>query len=237
MPYKNPTITEIYAELHLEADVLTEGQFFDVVPQLKKAGFGDVEFARAGLDLDLKSGLPREVKRVRCWNADRTRLVQIGEDLLVVNVLGSYPGWDEFKKLFGVARQALEQGLGEVGVQSLNLLTIDQFEVPRAGFNISRFLNTGGPVMPGWYEGCSEPLDLTMGRGRLQVDGRNRQFRVKVEATRDIVKVRIQAHFHDRVEEGADLVELLERLHDESNDTFEDLITDHLRNEVMGGRV
>ena len=233
MGYRKPTLVETYAELHLVPDALTEAHFFDVVPELKKAGFTDIEFTTVGLDI--KGGLPRQRQRVRCWREGRTELAQVGEDLLVVNLTGTYPGWDAFTELFDVGQQALEAGLGHVEVHSLNLLTTDIFEAAKEGFSISRYLDVGGRVIPNWYEDCSESLDLTLGRGLLPIDGRNRQVRVKVDAGTDPVKVQVHAQFHDVVEGGVSLRDVLERLHAESNRTFESVITDHLRDEVMGG--
>jgi len=162
-------------------------------------------------------------------------LVQVGEDLLAVNLTGEYPGWDAFLRLFNTGRRALEAGLGEFQLRSLNFATIDRFEVAREGFSVSDYLDVGGRVMPKWYADCSESLDLSIGRGLLEPDGRNRQVQVKVQAATDPVKVMLQARFHDLVQEGEDLQKMLARLHKESTDTFESLITDRLRNEVMGG--
>ena len=47
----------------------------------------------------------------------------------------------------------------------------------------------------------------------------------------------MNAQFHKTVQDGADLLDVLEDLHRESTDTFESWITDNVREEVMGGRV
>src|SRR5207249_4220734 len=112
-----------------------EARFFDVVPELKKLGFTDIELATVGLTLDIRQGRPspREKQRVRCWKPGRKELVQVGEDVLVTNLTGEYPGWDAFVHLFAQARQALAVGLGQIGITSLNLGAIDQFVAPQAG--------------------------------------------------------------------------------------------------------
>lgn len=234
MGYKNPTLTESLAELHLVPETLTEAHFFEVVPKLKDAGFTEVEFSMGGLRIE-RGTFPREMQRVRCWKPGRNELVQVGEDLLIVNLTGEYPGWDAFVQLFNTGLSALEAGLGEFQIRSLNFQTIDRFEVAREGFSVSDYLDVGGRVIPKWYADCSESLDLNIGRGLLEPDGRNRQIQVAVKAATDPVKVLLQAHFHDLVQEGVDLQEMLVRIHRESTDTFESLITDRLRNEVMGG--
>jgi len=237
--YKKPTLTETWAEVHLSTGSLTEARFFEVVPRLKELGFVDIEFATVGLSLEIGQGapIPREKQRVRCWKPGRKELVQVGEDLLISNLTGDYPGWDAFVALFTRSLGALQDGLGTPDIRSLNLLTKDDFKVKKAGFLVSDYLNVGGPVVPRWYEGCNESLDLDMGYGLLETDGRNRQIHVTVHAAKDPIAVTIRANFHDRVEEGVDLLGMLERLHSESNATFESLITPRLRDEVMEGRV
>lgn len=239
MAYKSPTLIETYAELHLRPGTLSESRFFELVPELKKLGFDDVEFATVGVTVDIKQGRPspREMQRVRCWKPGRTQLVQVGEDLVVVNLTGPYPGWDAFVGLFGEARRAITQGLGTSELTSLVLGAIDSFEVPKGQFFISEYLRVGGTVIPTWYEDCGESLDLTLGRGVLEVDGRNRQIFVSVRAASDPVRFGFRTQFHDLVQPGSDINALLFRLHDESNATFEALITDHMRYKIMGGRL
>lgn len=240
MGYRKPTLTETLAEINLEPGLLTEARFFDVVPRLQALGFAEIEFASAGISFEPqpgRMGFPKEKQRVRCWRPGRTELAQVSEDLLVMNLTGDYPGWDRFIRLFDEGVGALHAGLGEAPIRSVNLQTIDRFQVPRDGFAVSEYLNTSGEIIPQWYAECRESLDMTLGRGFLQLDGKNRQVVMGVRTVADPVTVQIQATFHDAVREGENLRELLERLHDESNETFELLITDRTRNEVMGGRV
>jgi uncharacterized protein (TIGR04255 family) len=230
-------LVETYAELHLQDDALSQARFFDVVPQLKALGFSEIELATTGLTLDIKQGRPspRETQRVRCWKPGRTELVQVGEDLLAVNLTGHYPGWDAFVDLFGKARNALAAGLGGIVVRSLNFAAIDRFTIPQEGFSFSDYLNVGGSIVPRWYADCAESLDLDMGRGLLERDGHNRQVHIEVRMTQDSVQVTMRTQFHDRVTDGVDLSQLLSRLHAESNETFEAMITDKLRTNIMGG--
>lgn len=237
MAYKKPTLTETYAEIHLAPGVLSEAQFFDVVPRLKTLGFSEVEFSTVGLKLDIKQGRPpRELQRVRCWKPGRTQLVQVGEDLLVANLTGEYPGWSSFVQLFDEAYQALVDGLGKVEPVSLNVAALDSFEVPKEGFSVSEYLAVGGMIIPQWYAQSAESLDLTLGRGLLEVDGENRQVHVSVRSAADPVKISFRTQCHDRLAAGSDLKARLQRLHDNTNSIFEALITDRVRQTVMGGQ-
>lgn len=239
MAYKKPTLTETYAEIHLAPGLLSEARFFDVVPRLKALGFSDVELSTVGMKLDIKQGrpLPRDLQRVRCWKAGRTQLVQVGEDLLIANLTGQYPGWSSFVQLFEEAYQALVDGLGTVEPVSVNVAALDSFEVPKEGFSISDYLAVGGKIIPQWYANCGESLDMTLGRGLLEVDGRNRQVHVSVRSAGDPVKISFRTQCHDRVQAANDLKDLLFRLHDETNSTFEAMITDRVRHTVMGGEL
>lgn len=237
MAYRKPTLTETYSELRLTQGSLTEARFFELVPKVKEKGFTEIEFAAVGLSLEIKEGrpFPREQQRVRCWKPGRTQLVQVGEDLLVINLTGQYPGWDAFLSLFHQGREALSEGLPDVEVDSLSLVTIDKFLVEKDAFSASSHLNVGGPIIPGWYSNTPESLDINLGKGLLAVDGRNRQVNINVKAGSDPVSVTIRSQFVDKLPPGSDLNEVLERLHKESNATFESLITDRLRSEIMGG--
>ncbi len=231
MGYKKPTLSETLAEINLEPGLLTEARFFDVVPRLQALGFSEIEFATAGISFESQPGrigFPKEKQRVRCWRPGRTELAQVSEDLLVMNLTGDYPGWDRFIRL---------DGLGDARVKSINLQTIDRFQVPREGFAVSEYLNASGQVIPKWYVGSRESIDMTLGRGFLQLDGKNRLVAIVVRTMADPVTVQIQAMFHDAVGEDENLRQLLERLHNESNETFELLLTDRTRKEVMGGRI
>lgn len=237
MAYRKPTLIETYVELHLGRGSLTEGQFFDVVPALKKLGYDDIELTTVGLSLDIKQGrpAPREKQRVRCWKPGRRELVQVGEDLLVVNLTGEYPGWDAFLKIFSEAQSALIEGLSRIQIKSINLGSIDRFEVPIDDYSFSSYFDVGGKVVPAWYSNSREAIDIDLGSGILESDGRNRQIHIDVRIA-DSVIIGIRCQFHDAVSSGADLDSVLAQLHDESNEAFESIITDSVREQIMGGK-
>jgi uncharacterized protein (TIGR04255 family) len=237
--YKNPTLVEIYSEIYLEPGSLTEARFFDVVPKLKDAGFSEIEMGTAGLSLEFQAGQglrPKEKPRVRCWKPGKRELAQVGEDLLVVNLMGDYPGWSSFLQLFTQVCDAVRKGLGTVPARSLSLRTIDRFTVPKSDFLVGDYLQVGGPLIPSWYKNSRESIDVTVGKGFLPHDGRNRVIAVAVRTIAEPVMIEMQAAFHNTVSANDDLKNLLETLHAESNETFESLITDRTRNAIMGGQ-
>jgi uncharacterized protein (TIGR04255 family) len=236
--YKNPTLVEIYSEIYLEPGSLTEARFFDVVPKLKDAGFSEIEMGTAGLSLEFQAGhglRSKEKPRVRCWKPGKRELAQVGEDLLVVNLMGDYPGWNSFLQLFTQVCDAVRKGLGTVPASSLSLRTMDRFTVPKNGFLVGDYLQVGGPLVPSWYKDSRESMDVTVGKGFLPHDGRNRVISVAVRTIAEPVMIETQAAFHNTVSANDDLKNVLETLHSESNETFESLITNRTRNVIMGG--
>jgi len=237
--YHKPTLVETYAELYLAPGTLSQSTMFDVVPELKKLGFTDVELNTVGFSVEFKQGNPsrRETQRVRCWKPGRTQLVQVGEDLLVVNLTGQYPGWTAFTTLFSQALTGLHAGVGEPRYVSMALGAIDQFSVmPDAGYHVSDFLAVGGAVVPSWYSGCRESLDMDLGHGILASDGHNRQIHINVRVEPEAVNFMLRTEFRERIETTNELTQMLGKLHDESNVVFEQIITDRLRKQVMGGK-
>ncbi|MGH7709674.1 MAG: TIGR04255 family protein [Gemmatimonadaceae bacterium] len=235
--YRKPTLTETYAELRLAEGSLTEARFFEVVPTLKKRGFADIEFATSGIRLDIREGgaFPREQQRIRCWRNERKELIQVGEDLVIANLTGEYPGWDAFLGIFEECLTALQESLPGVVIDFLSLNTIDAFSVAKRDFRVDDFLHVGGEIIPRWYSGVRESFDIDIGRGLLPIDGANRQIHIKATASSDPVHVRMRCHFQERVPTGSKLEDVLETLHRESNVAFEALITDRVRNDIMGG--
>src|SRR5437867_11131756 len=96
--YKKPVLIEIFAECVLTPGTLPVPRFFDTVPTLKARGFTDIEMI-GNVQMTANEG-PSMQPRIRCWSADRRRLIQIAEDLVIVNLIGDYPGWRPFIELF-----------------------------------------------------------------------------------------------------------------------------------------
>lgn len=90
--------------------------------------------------------------------------------------------------------------------------------------------------MPRWYHDASVSSDITLGRGLLRDDGRNRQIRIAVRVDATQVQIQINSVFHDGLGSSESVDGRLAQLHDESTRTFEGLITDTTR-ALMGGEV
>jgi len=241
LAYKNPTLDEVYAELFCDLNSLRAEDFFSVVPRLAAVGFSDVEFADTGIELlgvplDAEGQvIPKRRHRVRCWLPDHSGLAQVAEDLLAVNLVGEYPGWDRFRELFSLLLASGREGLPDASFSSLSLTTIDRFKVPRSGdFRFGEYIQCGGRFIPEWYKDAREGLDVNLGLGFLATDHFNRKVSVRLRLEEEEAAFQLRAEFHNQLA-GKDPEEVLEDLHRDSNATFEAIITDRVRMEVMGG--
>lgn len=237
MAYKKPILIEIFSELHLAEGGLAPAGFFELVPALKEAGLSEVELAQ--VETLAVNPAQREVRqhtapRVMCWSGDRTKLVQLSPDLVVVNQLGQYLGWGAFEDLFGRVKGILVARLGAVAPTSLSLNTIDSMSPPREDFTVGKYLDCGGMFVPRWYHDVASSADITLGRGLLREDGLNRQLRIAIRVDAATAKVQMNAVFHNALTASDSVDGTLSALHDESTRTFEGVIADGTRT-LMGG--
>ncbi len=239
MGYKNPTLTEILAELHLVTGTLPEKSFMSLARELAAYGFEDQEVMNAVViesqDQGQKSE-PKIVPRIRCWDRERVRLVQISPDVVYANLIGEYPGWEKFIEHLRTTSEAVANALKvPVQITRVDLTTIDKWKVGLAGFTIGQYLNCNGPFIPNWYSEVSVSSDLKLGQGFHHKDGFNKKINVMVRISDDSVQFQIRATF-GVTDQQMDFDALMDRLHNEAVQCFESLITDKVRNEVMGGK-
>jgi len=230
--YKKPVLIEIFAECFLASGTLPGPRFFDIVPALKTRGFTNIEFV-GNVQMTPEEG-PSMQPRVRCWSADKKQLIQIAEDLVIVNLVGEYPGWKPFTDLFELAIR--EVARAETAIKILNLNTIDRFVVPAESYALERYVNCSGEIVPTWYRGSKEPLDITLGHGVVREEGWNRQVNVKVRR-RDGISIEFRVTLQRTIGTQGHWRDTLQELHNDANRIFETLITDATRKDIMGGLV
>lgn len=240
MGYRQPILIEIFAELHLAGGKLAPASYFDLVPAFKTADLAEVELGQIEtFSVSPGPDQPTIVRlmspMVRCWSKERTKLVQLSPDLVVVNQVGPYPGWAAFEDLFRSVRAILDKRLGALEVASISLSTIDSMAVPVVGFTLGKYLNCGGDFVPRWYADATASADITLGRGLLRDDSSNRQIRIAARVDATQAHVGMNCVFHDALATGESVESLLGRLHEESTRTFEGIITDATR-ALMGGK-
>jgi len=233
MGYKKPTIIEIYIECFLAPSTLTVSRLFDVVPALKEKGFTDIELQPS---FQVGTGEPSLQPRIRCWSEGRKKLIQLSEDNLIVNLVGDYPEWPAFTELLESAVGVVGSRIGAFAIASMNLNTIDRFSVPGESYVLDRYVDCGCKIVPAWYKGSREAIDITLGRALVKEDAWNRQINVKVRK-REPMLIEFRVGLHNTVGSDKSWKDVLDGLHNESNEIFESLITDSTRNEIMEGLV
>ncbi len=234
--YKKPIITEILAEVHLTRGSLPPEKFFSLVPLIQKNGQSLVEFNNSNHITIAENGQAQQqiAPRVKCWSPDKKKLIQLGPDLIIVNLVGEYPGWTTFKSLFDEVLVALNS-ITTATYSHLSLITIDRFEVPKTGFTIDKYVNCNGSRVPQWYKGSNCAADIILGHGSLQTDKVNMQFNLRISHKQTTMEILTQSTFQKLLSAGEQVGDLLNSLHEESNESFESWITDKTRNEIMGG--
>ena len=229
MPYANPSLTEIFVELRTEPGGLGLQESSQIATKLQTRLGAPMEWTQA-----VGPGLIEP--RIRCWSTERRELVQLGPDLFVVNRLGPYLGWDSFMELFGWALGVVTEVSPAFTPATVALSTVDGIDAPRDGFTMGRYLACGGRFVPGWYADVRDASDINLGRGTIDENAYNRQASIAVRMAPERALVQLNVMLQERIGGTSDLLGVLARLHDESNQMFEDIISDGTR-ALMGGKV
>lgn len=233
MSYKKPTLTEVYTEVFLAEGSLEPRHIFDISGSLREMGLAEVEFVHHAQTEAVLELLPK----VRFWDPEKVKLVQLVKDRVIVNQLKEYSGWVNFREVFQAIIKIVKENLENFNCKSLGFTTIDKFEVPSDGYSLSKWLNCNGEYIPKWLAVSKETCDVVIGRGLVNTEGFNRRLNIQVRKGENTFSIRIESGFRDQVKQEEDVYEKLEGLHRESTEFFEKIITDDLRLDVMGGQV
>lgn len=238
MTYRKPILREIIAEVTLTPTSLQQSHFLALGQKLGTIGLSDVRFGQVEtltINAAAHAIEAQAAPRIQCWSSDQRRVVQFSPDQFSANLVGEYLGWAAFTDLLRGALKAVGDTVGILRVEQVALITLDEMSVPRKDFTVGSYLECGGERIPSWFRSTKEACDLSLGKGILQVDGFNRVVRVVVRPEGENVRVRMESQFRNRVGPSGDVVSTIEELHKESNASFESMITNRTRNEVMGG--
>ena len=248
MSYKKPILNEIYIELHLEKNNFRQNDFFTIVPMLNDLGFIDIEMKsvstfsvpqkKQSINIDPAQELDHLlIPRVMCFNEKKTQLVQLSPDLIIVNNLTEYLGWKNFKSLFQDINKLFSKTLESFKTKEISLVTTDSFTVDKNEYKLNKYLVCGGDKIPSWYKDSQEAIDIILGRYFLPTDNKNRQIKLSIRPQIDNVLINFKSVFHNVINENTNIIKILEKLHEESTNSFESIITDYTRENIMGGKV
>jgi uncharacterized protein (TIGR04255 family) len=228
MGYKKPLLIEVFSELDLGAS-LDGSRVIDIAMGLRAVGYSSQEFVGA-----LRPAIDPFQPRIRCWSADKRKLVQLSSEQIVVNQVGDYLGWGSFLDSFKGVLSHLGD-LPSLAPTALSIQAIDRLRVNEPDFALGQFFACDGERIPRWYANCNEACDITLGRGLVPQDSKNRQIALRLRKAPPGYEVQLTTSFKNRLHGAPDMLGVLDELHAESNELFEALITDKTR-QHMGGK-
>ena len=238
MSYRKPTLEEIVLRLRFSEGGLSHGYGVELVSKLKGLGLTDIQMA-ATLDAvpatPAESPSPRVLPRMRCWDDQHLRLVQIAQDMIVINQTKQYLGWSQFRELVEGVASFLDKDKLFATLKDLELRALDRMSIPRPSYRFSDWMQCDGTYLPQFYQDATTSLDVDMGIGLLELDGFNRQFHAHAQVKAKEVELRLQTVLARRITADDNWRTVLEELHTESNSVFENVITDRVRYEIMQG--
>ena len=138
--YNNPPLIEALCEFQFiptePYDSTIPGLFYtqikgDFPEKQEQSGIG---FTVQGSDTGIEQKITRIPSRVQFLNKDKTKLVQLAPDLLVINCLKPYPSWEEFKpiivKNMDIYREiAKPKGFRRIGLRYINVFEFDSLNI------------------------------------------------------------------------------------------------------------
>lgn len=176
--YSNPTIVEAVCEMHFRLPpekpwkASLPGEFFkriqDEYPEMEPLQEMGLEFEFGPLGLGQKFLPPRP--RMRFKHASRPLLVQLAENVLTVNVLAPYPGWNTVSRdVLDVWRRAREV-LEPLTITQVGLRYINRIERRSANDHPGNWFRANDYIAPGVL--CSTTGFLS--RVEVHLDAENR---------------------------------------------------------------
>jgi uncharacterized protein (TIGR04255 family) len=238
--YKNPPIEEAVVEFHFvpgqEWDYTIPGKLHEH-PDIKKQYPGKPRTQKI-YEAELKSGseqspkvnLREGVARIQLVDQDARRLISLAPDVLSVNILRPYEGWEHFRPRIEVALRAYSEIAQPTGVSRLGVRYINKIVLPGSDIDFGsyfRYQLPSAPDLPSKRAGflCrveyvyydEMKLLLTLAR----VDAPNGQSAFLVDL--DVVCESTEALSLDSI------MEVVDDLHGREGKAFEAIITDAAR--------
>lgn len=244
--YKNPPVLEALCEFQFIPkqpwDLTVPGLIYERV----KENFPDKQ-QQIGIGLQLRpteKGIEHKVEpappRIQFFKSDKTALIQVAPDLLVVNQLKPYPTWSKFKPMiidsFNVYKDvANPKGFRRIGLRYINNLNFSTEEIelkdyfkyyPFVPDNIPKPLGSFLTRVEFPYENGKENLILSLGSILSQ-----KQNNTSLVLDIDYAMISPEYISFDNIPEW------LEKAHERIENIFESCITDKLRNIFEEGKL
>jgi len=151
--YRRPPIVEALCELYFEGSVWDDtipGQFYDQIKedfpikQQRENQEAQVVLSTAG---EASAGVKRLPPWMQFVTADESRLIQIGQDVLVVNQLRPYPHFEEWEPLIYSSLETYRKFANPKGIARLGLRYINRVVIPQTQIRMEDYF-TVYPQLP-----------------------------------------------------------------------------------------
>ena len=149
--YKNSPIVEALCEFQFIPshpwDMTIPGLFYEKIrndfPEKKQQmGFG-VGFQPKEKSVEQKIEMNQRIQFLR---TDKTALVQVAADLLVINHLKPYPTWDIFKPILFKNLDLYKEIANPKGFKRIGLRYINKIDIPSESIEMSEYFNFYPPI-------------------------------------------------------------------------------------------
>lgn len=151
--YRKPPVVEALCELFFEGsnwDETVPGQFYEQVKNRfpekaqREAQQAHVALSSTG---EATAGVRRLPPRPQFMTTDRSRMIQIEQDLLVVNQLPPYPHFEDWQPVVRSALEAYTRLTSPVGVKRIGVRYINRVVIPKAPIDLEDYF-TVYPNLP-----------------------------------------------------------------------------------------
>jgi len=237
VPYKKPILKEILAELRFASGVLTTAQYLPLLNTLVAAGFPEVEFLQVGTVAMGPTGMNTSTSpRIRCWAPERTRCVQLSDDLVVVNYTDVYPGKAPFLALVQQVVDVVQRAVPATAtaLRQVALVAVDELRA-RSGYRLGDYF-VCGELLPAVLADATHSIETMTAWQAVGGGSRRVALTMQPPGTDGTTGVLLQSFFVADAN-GRSVVETLEGLMAESSTVFRGLMTERAQQEIMGGEL
>lgn len=236
--YESAPIIEALCEFQFEPgqpwDWTIPGLVYDKVkaefPKKKQQNI--IEMAVRAEKNDITPSIKGGIARMQFLRNDKSALVQVGPDLLVVNHLKPYPSWSEFKKIIKKALDIYRTVAIPNGIRRIGLRYINRLDMPFQSVEIEDYLiavpkvpPSIPQVFPTWLQRVEIPFVDSNGLMVLQSGSVRQESQTNPSFLLDLDFITINPK-EVSIDSAMDWVEMA---HTEIEKTFEACITTTMR--------
>lgn len=235
--YKKPPISQVVCEFQFVGasawDWTIPGLIYqemgDAFPEKRQEK--GVEIRITPNEQKVEQVLPSTLTKMQFLNASQSAMVQIGPDLLAINILSGYPGWEGFRDLVQEQFNIYSRIAHPIGFKRIGLRYINRFEFTEARIETTDYFN--------YYPKLPESIDQMHGPFSMQVlhfydgerDGLSLRMGSAVPPTPKVV-IMLDLDYYLLKQKSVELIDgrsWIEQAHGRIETMFEACITDKAR--------